>query len=227
MHQNQKSRKWRFVLLVFLVATIMLPKANVNALTQKQKALNAYNKFLAKSSVPIASAGKTCYRSWQPYTYKGTKASQVLFGLAYIDNDGIPELVLKTTNNGSTVLTSIFTYTNGKVKRVLQLTNDYAHIDGYYYKANSFKYTQLDEGGDKEEYYSVFNKGKTYRKLRKDSNTYGYYAPVYRKVTSDPWGGVISQSEFVKIRKNMTRSKTLSKIKYYKDTAYNRKRILR
>lgn len=226
---NRKGRKWKSLLLIVLVLTMLLPKTDVSALTQKQKALKAYTAFLAKSKVPIVRSGKTCYQTGRPYTYYGTKASEVYFGLAYIDNNSVPELVLKTLSpygSSHDMITAVFTYYNGKVKRVKEVNNDYGFVDGYFYKTGSYKWTQLGEGGDKEVYISPLRNETTTKKLRKDSNKYGYYPTVYYKYVSGR-NVKISRSAFTKLFRSMTKSKSVTKIKYHKNTAANRKNYLK
>lgn len=226
----RKGRKWKCLLLAVLMIFMLFPRTDASALTAKQKALKAYTAFLARSTVPVVSSGKTCYSEWHPYTYKGSRASEVYFGLAYIDNDSIPELVLKTLNpyvsNKRPRITAVFTYYNGRVKRVKEITNNYGYVEGYFYKAGAYKWIQLDEGGDRETYISPLRNGTTTRKLRRDDNTYGLYPTVYYKYVSGNTQR-ISRSSFVKLYKSMTKSKSLTRIKYHQNTAANRKNYLK
>ena len=151
------------------------------------------------------------------------------FGLAYIDNDSIPELILRTDTDyscGSHKVTAIFTYVNGKVKRVKSLNNDYARFDGYYYKTGCFKWTQFDEGGYKEEYYYTLKNGNYQARLWKSSNSYGLWPTEYYKFVNTK-KSKISGSAFLSAYKNLTKSKKITAVKFYKDTAANRNAHLR
>lgn len=226
---KKRVKGWKALLLLIMVAALVIPKTNGYALTQKQRALNAYKQFLAKSNVSVLAPGQRCLECGRPYKYTPTRASLVSFGLAYIDNDNIPELILKTDNDyssGSHKVTAIFTYVNGKIKRVKSLNNDYAQFNGYYYKTGCFKWTQLDEGGYKEEYFYTLKNGNYQARLWKSSNSYGLWPTEYYKFVNTK-KSKISGSAFLSAYKSVTASKKITYVKFYKDTAANRNAHLR
>ena len=221
---KKRARGWKAFLLLLLIVALVLPGTDGYALTQKQKALNAYKQFLAKSKVSVLAPGQKCLYTGRPYRYSPTKASLVSFGLAYIDNDNIPELIVRTDTDyscGSHRVTAIFTYVNGKIKRVKSLNNDYASFNGYYYKTGCFKWTQSDEGGYKEEYFYTLKNGAYQARLWKSSNRYGLWPTVYYKFVNSK-KSKISGSTFLSAYKSLTKSKKITAVKFYKDTAANR-----
>ena len=195
---KKRVRGWKALLLLFMVAALVIPKTNGYALTQKQRALNAYKQFLAKSNVSVLAPGQRCLECGRPYKYTPTRASLVSFGLAYIDNDNIPELILKTDND----------YSSGS------------------YKTGCFKWTQLDEGGYKEEYFYTLKNGNYQAKLWKSSNSYGLWPTEYYKFVSSRKVR-ISGSAFLSAYKSVTGSKKITYVRFYKDTQANRNAYLR
>ena len=133
---NRISKKLKSALLVALVFAMMIPSISGLAVTQRQKALNAYDKWLSGSKVLVAPKG-TIY--WNMTTdqhekFRGTKPSDVKFGLLYLDNDSIPELAVFDKN----FCFSVLTYKNGKVVRLFGTFENFAIATKYYNKKNAF-----------------------------------------------------------------------------------------
>ncbi len=220
-------KKLKTCLLLAMALSLVLPAASGYALTQKQKAFNAYKKMLSKSTVSLAKKGESYFHYYdvdysltpQYESYKPSKASKVRFAIAYIDNDNIPELILKyrASNEQTPGLTAVYTYKNGKVKRVFtgeasESFSGYYRKTGVYCLRNSYD-TIVDD------YYKLY-KAKTKLILRKDSYS-GYYKRTKGELKKT------SSYEFSKKLRSVTKGKSLTKIKFHKNTKGNRKKYLK
>ena len=230
---KQLGKKAKGLLLLVLCAALILPCVNGHALTQKQKALNAYKRFLSKSKVNVLAPGTIWYKNFRPMKYTPTNAAKVKFGIAYIDNDNIPEMVLlgKVNKYGKRDdIFAIFTYRNGKVVRVKSGNYDYMRFAGYYSRTGTFKYLFYDDGGEAEHNYCMLRNGRTSEKIRKWvpgewAASQGVKCNYYKRVSTKKVN--ITYSAFMRLYKSMTKSKKMSTVKFYKNTAANRRAKLR
>ena len=226
-----KKAKRIFILLI-LCFVLIIPSLSGYALTQKQKALNAYNKFLSKPNVKVLASGSKWYENFREQRYQSTKASNVKFGIAYIDNDSIPEMVLlgkQSSYVSRDQIFAVFTYKNGKVTRVKAGNYDYMKFNGVYTKTGAFKWTFYDDGGYTEEYYCSLKKGKTTTKIQKNDIpdwAAAYTTPSYYKLNNGK-RSEISHSTFTRLFKKLTKSKKMKKVKFHKNTSANRKKYLK
>ena len=149
------KKKWIFAVLLLLICAFAFKgtnencfSVNVHAASTKKKALKAYKKILSKKKLRInVEEAKT------------VRTSKLSFAIAYIDDNNVPELILKRTNNddiGFYCHNLFYIYRKGKTKR---LTASYGNISmtGYYYKKSGC--FQVYEDGD-ETFYLKLESGK-------------------------------------------------------------------
>lgn len=210
---------------VLLLTTLLVHGENVQAASAKTKALKAYGKLMAKSK-----------------TADFTQNSSSSFALAYIDNDKIPELIIQNFYGGMIKGNyAVYTYRNGKVKRVAGPDTLGTSISYYKKKGvirGSLWYTVPMGGPGEGTTYCQMKKGKIVSILKKEvfepNEAYG------RTKTESSWfydtsgkGNKfksLSKKSFNSKLKKMTGSKkptTLKSIKFYENTAANRKKYLK
>lgn len=218
------TQKLKRALLIALAVAMIVPPVNGMAATQKQKALNAYRKYLAQSQIILAG--------------EKVRSSETKFALAQINNDkdGIPELIVQKklpgVNRGAF---AVFTYSNGRIVRVMN-GNDYEGFLGYYSKTGVIRtrdYSPMGRNNSYKEYFSCLSGTKTITKLRKehsinprnDKPCYYYFAGRYDRTKTTNRDGMLtktSRSKFAASLKSITKSKTVIKFKFYSNTSGNR-----
>lgn len=209
-------KKLRSLFLVMLCVVLAVPCMNVSAATQKQKALKAYKKFLSTSKVNVLRRGDTYYdsRNDSSVVYKGTKAGNVKFALAYINNDDIPDLVL-TANMGGLQYYGFFTYRSGKVRRITVQACEYDKVIGYYKKTGVFVQRHYSDGVLGNWIYMSMGKTSAYIMGSKDGS---YYVIRERMMTKKGFNNTI---------KKETRNRSLTKFKFFKNTKTNRNKKIK
>jgi len=191
------------LLVCAIVIVLAASGVKVEAASAKTKALNAYKKFLAEKEIPWDKNFKI-------------PASDCKFAIAYVDNDKIPELILNT--NAVPHMAGygrIFTYKNGKVKRVGPVEMD-ANKFSYYKKTGVFISCYVQGGVTYS--YRKLTKGKIVHKVQKGEDAFG------KKEYLDSNSKQISKSTFDKTVKKLVGSKKKTSAKFYKNTASNRKK---
>lgn len=217
-----KQRKKIFLLTLLLLMS--MTSLTAQASSTKTKALKSYAKLLSKSKI---STNKL-------------KSSGCSFALAYIDNNSVPELVIKSfqlgSSNGYYV---VYTYKNGKA---VQIGNLLGTSFGYYKKKGVFRdmryFTHPMGGpGDQTTYYKLSN-GKITSMLSKAvyepdpfyKRTKSMYYYYYCAGSDSSNYKSIKKSNYNSRLKKLIGSKTLTKdtkMKFYKNTAANRKKYLK
>ena len=215
------------LLLIVLVLALFVPAANGYALTQKQKAINAYKTMLSKSKVSILSSGTEYYdkKQGKGVIYKPTDSSKVQFAIAYIDNNDVPELIVKRSDG----LYAIFTYKNNQIHRIKK-GNTWDRVVGYYNKTGGYKVYYSTEGANYyNEYYQLTSSGTTKKFMKKvfvDPTTGKEYHVDYSAFNKGmPFD--ISYASFKSRFIALTKSKTLTGVKYHSNNATNRKNYLK
>lgn len=167
-----------------------------NAASQKQKALKAYANFMA------------------------SEKSNVRFGIAYIDNDSVPELIREC--NGEFGL-RVYTYKSGKVQGLYSSwDNGHSETNGFaYYPKKSLFRIRSGTMIDCFDYYTLKNGKETIVFGCNQEGEYYSYQKGSRSQRS-----VIFQKDFEKQLKKLTGSAKLTACKYYKNTSAYRKKIL-
>ena len=222
---KRKNRAWKLFVLFALIGSMILPSANGYAATQKQKALNAYNKLLSKSYVEVLKRGYTLTMPYDPhiqgfrtYKYKRTKASEVRFGISYIDSNDVPELIIQTSNNGK-VLCGIFTYKKGKICRIFE--GECYSYRGAYGRSGVFTLRREGESYSDRMFYKL-NRKKASFFLERDRPS-----PWFRPNYYDRRHKEISKYQYNRRLKKETKGRSLKVTKLYKNTRGNRKKVLR
>lgn len=218
-------QKLKRAMLIVLVFAMLAPSTNVMAATQRQKAITAYKRYLAQNKITLAG--------------EMVKSSETVFALSYIDNNNIPELVVKKRISGVTRgAFAVFTYTNGKIIRVMN-GNDHEGFRGYYEKTGVIKtrdYPPMGKNIYYREYFSRLEGVKTIALLKRchaldiHEQPYCYYETgrYDRTKTADREGyGYLkpaTASKFYKLLKEVTKSKKMTAFKFYNNTSANRKK---
>lgn len=208
-----------------------------SASSTKERALKSYKKLLAKKYVQVLKKG-----SWYK-TSKGkegktkslTLASNVLFKLAYLDNDNVPELVVKDMNIGAFAL---YRYNGSKAVKVAQGSGSSKGGDTpyYYYSKAGLLYIKDSKTNKVFVYYFNGKKltvkyvwyldGKTGFFKSPKIGAYGTYSDGNR-ITYQKYCNLIDSYLEGKIKKKVGLSGKLSgKVyKLYYNTTANRKKI--
>lgn len=220
-------RKLRTCLLLALLVSMIVLAASGYAITARQKALNAYKTMLFK--VDIYGNGRY-YNAYNGTveapgkTYRPTASSKVQFATAYINNDTIPELIVRTKTTSRQYLWAIYTYKKGKVVKVTY-GGDYTEILlGYYKRTGLFKrkYTK----GFTWEYHNKINGTKaypfasklTYRSSGKSCHKYYIFVDGVRRDKS--------YSAYCSAFKKAIGGKPFKRFNYHQNSAANRKKYL-
>lgn len=204
------------MILTALFMALLLP-TDAQAATAKKSALNAYDKLLQKKSYVIEG---------EKYNLRNS-----VFSVAYIDNDSVPELLVRIdwrSGNNTLSRLALFTYKSKKVKlldtRPLGLLGMYGNKYGYYKKKGVF-FTDFAHGYYGGRSYYKISKGKLVLKLDKNIEMLnsGKSKITYENAT----GKKITKSKFNQTLKNMVSSKKATWMKMYPNTASNRARHIK
>lgn len=192
------KRVRKLMLLVMLLVLAAMPM-NVRAASQKTKAMSAYKTFLAQTTG----------------AYGGDYDK---FALAYIDKNSVPELLFRDP-----IYTYVYTYKNGRV--TLMHKDQSMNVFKYYKKKGIIVRFYAHRGlqtttwlrlsdGSFTEYLGTQKYGSTayYKYVRQNS----YYTEKS-----------VTKSKFNKLLKKYVGTKKVSSIKFYKNTAANRKKRLK
>lgn len=216
---KKMNRKWMLTILLCMLSVFLaVPSYQVQAASAKKKALKAYSKMLSKKKIKRDSAtiykGKNCY-----------------FAIAYIDNNKVPELIIYNTKDVSHMQGwgALYTFRNGKVKYVSQLTLDNVKRLGYYEKTGWFmdNGTWQGYGGDD---IMKLNKGKISNKLIYSRETYddGYTVTIEGySITNNGTYTQVDATTFNRSLSYNTKNKKFKKYKFYKNTKANRRKYLK
>lgn len=222
-------KKLRRLVLIMLCVVLIAPCMcmNVSAASQRQRALSAYKKWLSSSRVCVLKRGAhyTGSDGISYLTYRSTKATNVKFALAYIDNDNIPELIVYT-KGGIHGLYGVLTYKNGKVRRVSS-SDGWTVLMGYYKKTGYILEKGYTEGCIVHKIYCKKVGNKLVSKFTQSMHGYDSGSDYVIHKSSSKWPVSISKKTFyTKLRKEIRGQKKIS-FKFYKNTAANRKAKLK
>lgn len=220
-------KKLKSLLLIAMCVVLIAPTMcmNASAATKRQKAMAAYRKWLSGSKICVLKGGNMCVTSSGSFTtYRGTKASNVKFAIANIDDDGIPELILYT-NRGKVGLYGILTYKNGKVCRVYSSDGQSKLLR--YYKGTGivFNRTFPDEDTSMcwEETYGKMNGSR----LIKDAYRVFVNAPMGNLRMYNVNNKESDKKDFYSTLNKELRGTRGTQFKFYQNTAANRRARLR
>ena len=217
------KKSLRKISLLLLLLLLLVPAGTAQAATQKSKALKAYSKKLSSSKVYILPKGKKYFSSinWTNKAYKYTKRKDVRFGLAYIDNDKVPELVLTAMDQGCDFFYGVFTYKQGKVVRITSGAG-YDMFKGYYAKKGVICIQETTEGTPyTRRYYKISG--------TKAKSVAGHFFSSPKGVSDMYYIGSkeVSKAAFKAEYKKYVGSKKMSTVKFHPNTKTNRSKYLK
>ena len=209
------TKRFKAILLLLLCVTLAFPRIDSSAKSaQYYQAMKAYKTWLGRNTVCVIKRGRSYYdiNAFRKKTYSTSRASDVKFALAYIDNDGIPELIISTKLNSNCTLYGILTFKNGKIYRV--------------FDADGCLNNSLSEGVPINRDYMLLSKTSVRRVFYKFDCSYR----MKSLADSDSYninGKDVSKSTFYSRLKTATKGKSITFPKVYQNTAANRNRILK
>lgn len=219
-----KKRHYYFmtvILLLTIAMGIILPARKVEAASTRKKAMKAYKKMLSKSVLKTHVEG----------TPK-IKTSKLEFGTAYIDNNNVPELVVRRRDKKGFYMATdilIYTYYKGKVRQLSFSYGNGIQDDGgsdYYKKPCYYKKTGVIFSSEQygEQIYWKLSKGKI-----KACGPWYTHKDFSEEGVDEYYNGDnrISGSEFISLVRKVTRNKKASYFKFRKNTSKNRKKYLK
>lgn len=213
--KREKRNCWKILFLMTAMLTLLLAAGmTTQAASQKTKAMRAYKKMMAKTSI---------YKEdWK------MKTANCEFAVAYIDNNSVPELIVYNDTDIPHVggYGMLYTYRGGKVRYVTGLTMDDKSSLGYYKKKGILTdaYAQMGMKGEK---YIRLKKAKVSSVLYKSymMNGYSWKLDTCYKYASNRTVE-ISKKSFSKKLKSYIGSRKMTKFKFYANTAANRAKYL-
>ena len=210
-------------LLIVLSIALLLPAVSAHAVTPKQQALSAYSRWLSGAKIQVMPTG---FKDYNGVVHAPVPASQTDFAIAYINNDSIPELIVRTSDKH---YFSVLTYKNGKIVRTFYENDMYNTVKGYYSKTGMFVDTRTNRFHINNEYYYIMGTAGVTKRLEasyfKDTGERGYY--YYTKNNLVQPVSLKNHTEFRNKLLAFTKGKALTPVKYYRNTAANRNSILK
>ena len=212
------------LLLILMLVFTAIPAMPGEAASTKSKAMSAYKKKLSSSKLTVLPAGrKVMNRNDRYVTYRYSKRANVKFAIAYINNDNVPELILKDNYYGY----GVWAYQNGRVKCVLW-GDTYDDPYGYYRKKGIYEDIGWSEGSPFTKSFYQFKNGKMTEKLSKFVYQEGQAeADYYMHSSSYRYPREISKATFKKKLKSYVGSTHVTKISLKSNTSANRKKYLK
>lgn len=214
MRRQNKHYGFMLTLLLLFCASLLIPSTNAQAADTKAKAIKAYKNLLAKDTMRW---GKDTY-----YTAVPTK--NCTFSLVYIDNNSVPELVVKNNQDITHIagFGVVYTYKNGKVRTV-----DNIQLDGkfYYYKKKGIFLTSYCAMGQDCYTYCKLSKGKSTAKLGTQTDLFSNVKTYYKCKSSGTTD--IPKKTFNSSLKKLVGTRKRSTAAFHKNTATNRNRYLK
>jgi len=217
------SQKIKKGLLLIMSIVMLAPAVRGLAATPKQEALKAYSRWLSNANVQVMPKNEDIYLldGWTKYT-RPTPASKTLFAIAYINNDSIPELIVCNDNKE---FYSVLTYRNGKIVRASSC-GELTTLRGYYSKTGVYMDSKSVRFSPFKTMYYVMGTNSTSHRFEvdayEDAATRYYYFTKNRVMTS-----LANRTMFKSKLETFTKGKALTPVKYYRNTAANRKNILK
>lgn len=212
------SKKWLLtVLLCWICVFTFVPMKNVQAASNKTKALRAYRKLLSQTTIKRDA-------------YTTFKTKDCRFALAYIDNNSIPELIVYCSSTSHIECKgALYTYRKGKLQYVCKLMLDTRKRLGYYPKTGWFVDNTTYQGYGTDEFYKL-KSGKVkddveyFRSV--EYNGKNYTATGFSIVTNGKYQEV-SATVFNRSLRYNTNNKSFKTFKFYKNTKSNRTKYLK
>lgn len=198
----KKKIKYMGIIAAMFFCLLLCSNIQANAAGRtKGKAVKAYCELLKKSK--IGSSG-----------YKAASKS-CEFALAYLDNDSIPELIVRDKSVG---VGWVYAYRSGRAK----LSEEVVLRNFYYYKKAGIYLVSgygFNWGG---EFYYKFSKGKSTLQYEKNDNFFDGVSYMKGKNRIR-----ITKTEYNRRVKKLIGSRKKIAVKFYKNTKANRIKYLR
>ena len=166
-----------------------------------------------------------------------SRPSDLVFSLAYIDNDNIPELIVQRPEKNYCACAWVYTFKDGKAvpvsftkrRRVYGAMNS---ITGYYKKKGVFCNRFINGGEDSADStdYLTLKKGKVNDlSISEDENGNYYVSSMEKNDEGESYvvGNPTTKADFRKRLKKLTGGGKMTKITYRANTAANRKKYLK
>lgn len=188
--------------------------STVKAGDTKSKAIKAYKNLLAKDTMRW---GKDTDDTAVP-------TKNCTFSLVYIDNNSVPELVVKNNQDITHIagFGVVYTYRNGKVRTVENI-----QLDGkfYYYKKKGIFLTSYCAMGQECYTCCKLSKGKSTAKLGTQTDLFTNEKSYYKCKSSGTTD--IAKKTFNSSLKKLVGTRKRSTAAFHKNTAMNRKKYLK
>lgn len=236
---RNKENKRKGILIVAIIVTLVLSSSVFAKGSDKKKALKAYSKMLSKKELAIMPIGTwMLHGDGRIYYKKKSKMSSAYFSLAYIDNDNVPELILKKKENKYIVF-AVYTWKKGKVKRIMyEGSGTYSlylpSFSGYYMKKGIIRIEWKTSEG-----VSIYDRHYKMRGSKPAAEIlYRFQDPDYEYDSDEEdYSGTpdeyrvnkksASRSKYNEAYKKATSGETLRKVKFKKNSGKNRKKYLK
>ena len=214
-------QKIKRCLLLALTIVMLVPAVSGFAVTPKQAALNAYSRWLSGSKVQVMPKGYRDYNDGE--LFAPVSASNTQFAIAYINNDSIPELIVRTVDGH---YGSVLTYRNGKIVRLEYTDEVIGMVYGYYSKTGMYLNRRKWPDSISKDSYKLMGAAGVKERFeiytwKSGAKEMFYYDRNGKSVT------LRNHTEFRNKLLTFTKGKALTVYKFYRNTAANRKNILK
>lgn len=187
--------------LLFGLLLVTAGGMHADAASAKTKAVRAYSDLLKKSKVTIMGGE--------------LRPAKARFAAVYIDNDSVPELIIEDMEAGCWY---VLTYRNNKVKCMDCFIGVFSMS---YYKKKGIMAVDVDSFGGGALIYSKVSNGKL-TDIASQTQSGGSGKNIYYVK-----GKKTSRTAFSKYLKKITGSKKAARIRFYKNTAANRRKYIK
>ena len=214
-------QKIKRCLFLALTIVMLVPAVSGFAVTPKQAALNAYSRWLSGSKVQVMPKGYRDYNDGE--LFAPVSASNTQFAIAYINNDSIPELIVRTVDGH---YGSVLTYRNGKIVRLEYTDEVIGMVYGYYSKTGMYLNRRKWPDSISKDSYKLMGAAGVKERFeiytwKSGAKEIFYYDRNGKSVT------LRNHTEFRNKLLTFTKGKALTVYKFYRNTAANRKNILK
>lgn len=215
--------KYKRITVIFLFIMVFLglwkeSAITTNATSTKKQALSGYAQMMEQPRLKVYDEGSD---EGDNILYINTK--KLSFALAYIDNDSIPEMIVRRADGSDFGLefdAIIYTWNNGKVKRLhIDPFGEAFQVTGYYKKTGVF----IDHGAYGETMYIKLSNGKTKRKM---FSVDALFSEEGKNEYYGLNGKRMSKSKFKHQLDKLVKHKKQSRFVFHKNTVKNRKKYL-
>lgn len=211
--KTMKKRSYKVILGACAVAAgVLLGSGNVTtqaAAPKKTQALKAYNQLMTKKKIPFYSLNPTTYVKREKFT----------FALANVDNDGVPELIVKTKKTSHAQGSfNIYTFKSGKLKFIRNAANEYS-----YFPKTGIIQSSYEGTSDTDEFFDISDPGLILFAKEKEKGPDNFGMRYYGEYREFDYDNTISRAEYQKLYRKYTKGVKEKTPTFHKNTADNRK----